>query len=191
MSCSSCLGVNVFGYECGWCNSTTVCSVTEECSNGFTISTASCPRPVIDGVEPSTGPMEGGTRVTITGSNLGAVFSDIVQVRLISADESVNVSCSLTGLEDSYVIGEQVVCETEAVPSTEQYSLVVQIRRDSGDVFAEVDFSVVQPEVSEVDPEFGPESGGIEVVISGSSLNIGNTEDTRVTLNDINCEVTG
>ena len=184
-SCSSCIGINVAGYECGWCDG--MCSVMEECNDLFITSTESCSLPIIDTVRPNRGPMEGGTRVTITGSNLGAAFSDIVQIRLIG---SSNVTCSLTGEEDSYVIGRQIVCETEVFDSTGDYILEVEIQRDAQTEVITSMFQVVQPMLSGVAPMYGPQSGGIEVVVSGSQLDIGNTDETRVELNGVNCDVT-
>ena len=173
------------GYECGWCDD--ICSVMEECNDLFITSTESCPLPMIDTVRPNRGPMEGGTCVTITGSNLGAEFSDIVQIRLIG---SSTVTCSLTGEEDNYVIGQQIVCETEVFDSTGDYILEVEIQRDTQTEVVESMFQVVQPMLSGVAPMYGPQSGGIEVVVSGSQLDIGNTDETRVELNGVNCDVT-
>ena len=173
------------GYECGWCDY--VCSVIEECNDLFITSTESCPLPMIDTVRPNRGPMEGGTHVTITGSNLGAEFSDIVQIRLIG---STNVTCLLTGEEDSYIVGHQIVCETEVFDSTGRYILEVEIQRDTQKEVVESMFQVVQPMLSGVAPMHAPQSGGIEVVVSGSQLDIGNTEETRIELNGVNCDVT-
>ena len=138
-----------------------------ECNDLFITSTESCLLPIIDTVRPNRGPMEGGTRVTITGSNLGAEFSDIVQIRLIG---STNVISSLTGEEDSYILGQQVVCETELFDSTGDYILEVEIQRDTQTAVVESMFQVVQPMLSGVAPMYGPQSGGIEVVVSGSQL---------------------
>ena len=184
-SCSSCIGVNVAGYECGWCSD--VCSVVEECTNTFTTSTMMCPLPVIDSVDPNRGPVEGGTRIKITGSNLGAAFSDIVQVWLVGPTK--NVSCSLTGEGSGYILGQQVTCETEKFSSTGQYPVEVLVQRDSQTVVSMADFEVVQPALSGVTPAFGPKSGGIEVAVSGNLLDIGNAEETRVELNGVNCGV--
>ena len=184
LSCSSCIGVNVAGYECGWCRDT-FCSVVEECTNDFTTSTVMCPLPVITSVDPNRGPVVGGTRIKITGSNLGAAFSDIVQITLVGTPNNIN--CSLDGEEGGYVLGQQVTCETEAFGSTGQYTVEVVVQRDSQTVVATADFKVVQPVLSGVAPAFGPKSGGIEVAVSGSLLDIGNTEETRIELNGVNC----
>ena len=41
-----------------------------------------CPLPVITSVQPARVPVEGGTRVIITGTDLGAAFSHVLRVRL-------------------------------------------------------------------------------------------------------------
>ena len=106
-TCSSCLGRNRLGFGCGWC-SNSECTVSEECSATFSITTDACPAPVINSIQPNRGPREGGTRVTITGTDLGASFSDILQVRLVS-ETGTNVSCNLAG-EELYVLGREIVC---------------------------------------------------------------------------------
>ena len=185
-SCSSCLGSNVAGFECGWCSEDTRCTLVEECSSTtFSTSTEMCPLPEITSVQPARGPVEGGTRVTITGTDLGAAFSDVLGVRLLSGASMAN--CQLTGASD-YVPGLQVVCETEAVALTGEYNLEVELDRSGAS--PTFPFQVEQPVVSAVSPVFGPKSGGIEVMVSGSSLDTGNSEETRVQLNGVDCEVT-
>ena len=127
--------------------------------------------------------------MTITGYNLGTAFSDIVEVRLRS-DSDVVVICSHAGESESYIPGLEIVCETEAVNSVGEYTLEVNITRDSGTVIASAPFLIEEPVVSGVDPMFAPKSGGIEVVISGSSLDTGNTDEITVQLNGVNCVIT-
>ena len=123
--------------------------------------------------------------MTITGTDLGAAFSDVLGVRLLSGAAMAN--CSLTGASD-YVPGLQIVCETEVVASTGEYNLEVELDRSGAS--PTFPFQVEQPVVSAVSPVFGPKSGGIEVMVSGSSLDTGNSEETRVQLNGVDCEVT-
>ena len=42
---------------------------------------------------------------------------------------------------------------------------------------------IADPTISSVSPTFGPMAGGSTLTVSGTILNIGNTENTRVTLN--------
>ena len=141
----------------------------------------------ITSVAPLRGPVEGGTRLTITGTDLGAAFSDIVEVTLQGTSDMI---CNVAEYESDYIPGTQVVCETEAFSSLGDYVVVVEVNCSSVPVLSSgPTFSVEQPTVSGVSPEFGPVSGGVEVMISGSQLDTGNTEDTRVELNGVECVV--
>lgn len=51
-------------------------------------------------IEPLSGPLEGGTLITIRGRNLGRRFSDVVNTVKIG-----NVKCSV--LQDRYVVSEE------------------------------------------------------------------------------------
>ena len=160
----------------------------EDCTVDFSTTTDVCPSPLISSVQPNRGPIDGGTRVIIIGTNLGAVFSDIAQVRLRSDDGRTNVSCSLAGKMENYIPGLVIVCETEASESVGEHYLEVKVRRGSSQSeLARVDFLVQQPVVSGIDPVFGPKSGDVEVVITGSDLDTGNTGETTVSLNGVNC----
>ena len=152
--------------------------------NMFFISSDQCPPTAIISVQPKRGPVQGGTLVTLTGTNLGTKFTDIVGVRLLS-NSSSGSSCSLS--EEGYVTGRHIVCETTAVESPGQYYLEVNVSRDTDSETTSIAFLVEQPVMSGVEPVFGPKSGGVEVVISGSSLDTGNREETRVLLNGVNC----
>ena len=164
------------------------CSVMEECSSALTTSTSDCPSPEINSVEPESGPPEGGTRISITGTNLGAEFSDIQSVILeLRGNSNESTPCEL--IMEDYVVGRQIGCETEDFSTTGTYIVVVEVQRDDDSATAEGTFRVEQPVVSEVFPHFGPKSGGVEVAVRGSGLNIGNTENTQVMLNGVNCSV--
>ena len=158
----------------------------EECSmdNMFFTSSDQCPSPTITSVQPKRGPVQGGTLVTLAGTDLGTKFTDIVGVRLLS-NSSSGSDCSLS--EEGYMAGRHVVCETTAVESPGQYYLEVNVSRDTDFETASIAFLVEQPVMSGVEPVVGPKSGGVEVVINGSSLDTGNREETRVLLNGVNC----
>ena len=173
------------GFTCGWCSDQ--CSIVEECSTLFYTETDNCPSPRIGSVQPNRGPREGGTRVTISGTDLGASYSDILNVTLRS-DDGLNVECSLAGRE-TYVLGRQIVCETQLLPGTGEYTLYVYVQRETSPQMDSSPYFVEQPQLTGVDPEFGPKSGGIEVVVRGRNLNIGNTEETRIELNGIECDI--
>ena len=70
-------------YQCTWCGQQ--CSYNESCIDGGAGSMmlrgrgeeGGCPRPRIDLIKPLSGPIEGGTLVTIEGSNLGIREEDV------------------------------------------------------------------------------------------------------------------
>uniref|UniRef100_A0A7N6A9K9 Plexin-B1 n=1 Tax=Anabas testudineus TaxID=64144 RepID=A0A7N6A9K9_ANATE len=63
-------------YGCVWCgNAKASCLYSESCSEPIQ---QTCPAPVINSIEPLSGLLEGGTMVTISGSNLGQKAEDIL-----------------------------------------------------------------------------------------------------------------
>ena len=182
-SCSSCLGANLeTGFECGWCdeNSVDTCHVSEECLSPaqFAISSIGCHDAEITSVTPPSGPLEGGTTITITGTDLGVTYDDI--------ENSVNIRSSpCITQENGYISGKQIVCETTAFtdsPGTKNITITVQ-RAGSPDLVEGPSlFTVVEPTITGIEPALGPLSGGTPITIRGTGLNVGNTEDTQVTL---------
>jgi len=164
--CSSCLEANLeTGFECGWCdgNSVDTCHVSEECLSPaqFVTSSASCPAAQIMSVTPSSGPVEGGTTITITGTDLGVTYADI--------ENSVNISSSLCiTQENGYIPGTQIVCETTVFTSAPgSKDVIVTVQRGIGSDVARGAslFSVVEPTVTGIEPAIGPMSGGTSIII--------------------------
>ena len=182
--CSSCLGS---GFDCGWCGGATESCIYTRSSCDTTLITMGneCPAPMITDFNPKSGPIEGGTTITITGRELGVTFDDF------SAMDSITVGgapCTPVDRE-SYVSGRRINCITTSGGSTG--SKVIQITlspsrtTDSDDIV----FEVVTPRIERVSPILGPVAGGTKVTVFGSYLNIGNIEDTRITVVGDMCEV--
>ena len=180
--CSSCLGANLgTDFDCGWCDETTgaLCRVSEDCRSPAQFSTSSerCPAVTITSILPALGPLEGGTIVTITGTDLGVTYGD---VNTIIFDSSPCIT-----QEDGYIPGMQIVCETTAFtsgPGSKDVTITVQRGTSSVTVVGASLFTVVAPTITDVEPSFGPMSGGTSITIRGTGLNISNVGDTRVTL---------
>ena len=176
MGCSSCLGQRIgTDFQCGWCDNTCV-DVSESCSNFINVS-SSCPAPVITAISPDSGPTDGGTTVTITGTDLGTSFSDIVSITVGS------LNC--TPVEDSsYLVGRRITCDIGSGYQTQGVaSLVVNVYRMGGaNQNATIQFRFGQLRVYSVSPSYGPAAGGTIVRVRGEDLNIGNTERTTVSL---------
>ena len=85
-------------YNCTWCG--TSCTYKDSCQHS---SFVECPKPRIDMVKPLNGPVEGGTLVTIEGSNLGLKSEDVKEKIRIG-----NTTCHLV----DYEISVRIVCRT-------------------------------------------------------------------------------
>ena len=184
--CSSCLGANLgTGFDCGWCSGSSddMCHVSEDCRSPAQFATApnECPAATITSVLPTSGPPEGGTTVTITGTDLGVTYDDIMNNVMISSSPCITQ-------EDGYIPGTQIVCETTAFTSGPgPKDVIVTVQRGTGSpLVVRGMFTVVAPTVTGVEPSLGPMSGGTTITIRGTGLNISNVEDTRVTLDGEN-----
>ena len=185
-SCSSCLGVSMTsGFECGWCNRpsgmTDTCSFTEDCPAmpGQTLATigSQCPSPTIMDFNPKSGPPEGGTTITITGTDLGIAFSDFTGTDSIQVG---GATCIPTNPED-YDSGLVIMCNTTSSRGLTS-SRIVSISLPNGNASSDVRFNVVSPQIMRVFPPRGPQAGGTQLTVYGSDLNIGNIVETRITL---------
>ena len=155
MGCSSCLGQRIgTDFQCGWCGNTCV-DVSTSCSNFINVS-GGCPAPMISAISPDSGPTDGGTTVTITGTNLGTAFSDIVSITVGS------LNC--IPIEDSYRIERRIACDIDSGNQTQgRVSVVVTIYRMGGaDQNATFQFLFGQPRVYSVSPSYGPSAGNGE-----------------------------
>ena len=153
---------------------------------GTTDNPLQCPDSVITGISPTMGPLEGGTTITITGTDLGTMFSDV--------DGNVTISgqlCDTTGQEAGYVPGLAIVCETPNLGDTNDFTIMVTLLRASGLINAPspMPFTAITPNVTGVEPDLGPVTGGTILRVMGTNLGIGNVEDTRVTVGGELCTV--
>ena len=183
-SCTSCLAVNIdTGYGCGWCNGTSRCVEPETCPS-ITNQLLNCPYPVLRCVSPSSGPFGGGTRLTITGTDLGVTVGNIVNVNV------GGLNCSVQ--PDGYVAGKQVMCVTGNYSSGGTQSIPVNILINVSGSLApaqsNLTYTYVRPSILSVFPKSGPMAGGTNVTIEGMSLNVGNGVK-RVLLNGAMCVI--
>ncbi|XP_071784052.1 plexin-A4-like isoform X2 [Asterias amurensis] len=160
--------------ECVWCNA--MCELRESCTTaeGEWVThnnNASCPDPILQGVYPLSGPIEGNTIVSVMGTDIGRGFHTVLNV-MIGADQE----CHLDGLEAYYEIGHSVSCLTQSrVESVVQISLTV--RGGDGTTLQEskgnVNFQYRVPSITSFSPRFGPAAGGTLITINGMALNTG------------------
>jgi plexin A len=167
------------GFECGWCDRssgmTDTCSFTGDCParNLATIG-MQCPVPTITDFDPKFGPPEGGTTINITGTDLGVSFSDFDE----NSIQVGRVNCMPTN-PDGYLPGRRISCTTTS--SGVSTSVVIMLSNGNA-TSGETLFTRVSPQVTRVFPSRGPQAGGTKLTVYGTNLNIGNTEDTRITL---------
>jgi Plexin cytoplasmic RasGAP domain/IPT/TIG domain len=127
-------------------------------------SATECPRPRIDSLRPLSGPVEGGTLVTIEGSNLGIREEDVRGKIKIG-----NVPCELV----NYEISVKIECRTGAVDK--ETMATVKVGNDAGVTESSVHFQYKDFRVERIAPTQGPQSGGTQVQIFGRHLNIGSS----------------
>ncbi len=123
-----------------------------------------------------TGPVEGGTAITVRGTDLGVTFADVQSSTLTLRD----VAC--TPINTDYIPGRQFVCVTNRFESTGSnvFSMVLYGHID---VNINADpFIALNPSVRSVKPTFGPMAGGTKLTVGGRELGTGNFENTRVTI---------
>uniref|UniRef100_A0A8C2TVV3 Plexin-A1 n=1 Tax=Coturnix japonica TaxID=93934 RepID=A0A8C2TVV3_COTJA len=186
-SCGLCLKADP-RFECGWCVSEKRCTLRQHClayeSSWMHASSGNsrCTDPKIT----KTGPRQGGTRLTITGENLGLKFEDVRWGVRVG-----KVMC--IPIESEYISAEQIVCEIgDASPSKVHDARVEVCIRDCSPNYRATSpksFTFVTPTFSRVTPTRGPLSGGTWIAIEGSHLNAGS--NVTVTIGGRPCAFSG
>ena len=162
---------------CGWCPSSFECDVVESCSGSELVTmSGGCPDPMISTVNPNRGPPQGGTTIVIQGSDLGVNITDISSITV------GGVACDV--IESVYTPGQEVTCVIHTSDSKieqDNANVAATISRVGGSpVTATAPYAFLNPVVESIVPSVGPTSGGTVVVITGTNLDIGNVEHTRV-----------
>lgn len=168
--CSLCL-TRDRKYQCAWCDGS--CKFGDACLDPVATT---CPPPRIDWIQPLSGPIEGGTLVTIQGSNLGTSEEEIRDNITIGG-----IPCSL----EEYSVSVRVVCRTG--PSMGPMAANVTVGNKAGLTQAKEKFYYKVVELNRVHPNKGPQSGGTRLYLTGSNLNVGS--HLKVTLDELPCEV--
>ena len=144
-----------------------------------------CAAPRISDFNPKNGPPEGGTTITIMGTDLGISFNDFTAPG--SSIQVGDVTCTPTN-PDSYIPGRMISCiTTSSGGSVGPMSINITLPNGAG--ISSVQFNIVSPRVTGVFPPRGPQAGGTNLIVYGTNLNIGNIEDTSITIVGIPCAV--
>ncbi|NXX05504.1 PLXA1 protein, partial [Larus smithsonianus] len=181
-SCGLCLKADP-RFECGWCVLERRCSLRQHClayeSSWMHASSGNsrCTEPKITKLSPETGPRQGGTRLTITGENLGLKFEDVrwgVRVGRVVCNP----------IESEYISAEQIVCEIGDASLSKVHEARVEVCiRDCSPNYRATSpksFTFVTPTFSRVVPARGPLSGGTWIAIEGSHLNAGSNVSVTI-----------
>ncbi|XP_030891403.1 plexin-D1-like [Leptonychotes weddellii] len=163
--CSQCLGREDLGHLCVWSDGCRLRGPLQPLPG-------TCPAPEIRAIEPLSGPLDGGTLLTIRGRNLGRRLSDLAHGVWIGS-----VACE--PLADRYTVSEQIVCATGPAPGA--FSDVVTVNASKEGKSRER-FSYVLPLVQFLEPDKGPKAGGTRITIHGSDLHVGS--ELQVLVND-------
>ncbi|KAB1264328.1 Plexin-B1 [Camelus dromedarius] len=159
-------------YGCVWCKGERPRCVAREACGKAEAVVSQCPAPLIHSVEPLTGPVDGGTRVTIRGSNLGQHVQDVQDTVRVAG-----VPCAVDPQE--YEVSSSLVCITKASREEVAGSVTVEVP-GRGRGVSEHDFAYQDPKVHSIFPARGPRAGGTSLTLHGSKLLTGRLEDIRV-----------
>ncbi|XP_076089861.1 hepatocyte growth factor receptor-like [Mytilus galloprovincialis] len=137
----------------------TVTAQNGDCSVDLKTSVVTC-MPKIDTVHPSSGPVNGGTLLTITGKYIGnvtdSIYVDVSGVRC----HNVTVITPETNL--TCVIGKG--------STTQTYGIFISVNANNFSDTKATYFGFKEAMISEFSPKKGVVSGGTTVVIEGSEL---------------------
>ncbi|XP_036956796.1 plexin-B1 isoform X2 [Acanthopagrus latus] len=166
-------------YGCVWCGGAHAsCLYSDTCREPVQ---ETCPAPVIHSIEPLSGLLEGGTMVTISGSNLGQKAEDILNSVMVA-----RVPCVVIPL--LYEVSSRIVCRTKASGGEKEGHVSVEV---SGGEFglSSQTFSYQDPFVMGVTPERGPKAGGTSLTITGRNLLTGRPSDLTITVGGVPCNI--
>ncbi len=103
-------------------------------------------------------------------------FADIQSANLTLG----GVACS--PINTGYMPGRQFVCLTTNLGTGGSKNFSLNIGSRVATTVHVGSFTAVSPAVNSVTPTFGPRAGGTTVAVSGTGLDVGNQEETRVSL---------
>ncbi|XP_023930655.1 plexin-B-like [Lingula anatina] len=172
-TCGTCIGGVDTKFRCAFCGGT--CKYHPTCR---VPTDSTCPNVIINWVTPLSAPVEGHTKVTISGTNLGTSDASIPTVRL------AGVVCR--PVVEDYVVSKRIVCTAAEAPGrlARNGSVEVQVQ-GLGKVYRHSQmFRYVDPRLETVFPVKGPIAGGTRLTVRGKDLNVGNLDNISLTLGE-------
>ncbi|KAM8755454.1 plexin-B1-like isoform 2-T2 [Acanthopagrus schlegelii] len=167
-------------YGCVWCGgaASSRCVYQDSCTDEVQHT---CPAPVIHFLDPVSGPVEGGTVVTISGSNLGQRAEDIQ-----NSVQVAGVPCNV--IHSRYEVSSRIVCETTSSEKEKSGHASVKVRGGGLGLSAQV-FRFQDPLLSSIFPQRGPKAGGSSLTIRGRRLRTGHPSEVSVLIGGVSCMV--
>ncbi|KAM9856306.1 plexin-B1-like [Aulostomus maculatus] len=167
-------------YGCVWCGgaSSSHCVYKDSCTEEIKHT---CPAPVIHFLDPVSGPIEGGTVVTISGSNLGQRAEDIQKSVTVAG-----IPCSV--IHSRYEVSSRIVCETTKSDGEQSGQASVKVRGGGLGLSAQV-FSFQNPILNGIFPQRGPKAGGSSLTVRGHRLRTGHPSEVSVLIGGVPCVV--
>uniref|UniRef100_A0A8C2IF97 Plexin-B1 n=1 Tax=Cyprinus carpio TaxID=7962 RepID=A0A8C2IF97_CYPCA len=166
-------------YECVWCEgSHSSCVYRSSCTEHVQ---QTCPAPHIHTIEPLSGPVEGGTVLTVSGSNLGQRAEDIQHSVTVAG-----VPCTV--IPDRYEVSSSIVCETTASAGEKSGHVSVQVKGGGIGQSAQR-FRYQDPVLLGVSPLKGPMSGGTSLTITGQNLLTGRPNEISILIGGVPCYI--
>ncbi|KAL5014848.1 hypothetical protein ScPMuIL_009118 [Solemya velum] len=151
--------------DCGWCGG--ICTRRNNCSQ-LPDDWASCP-PVIKSIAPTSGPVNGSTLLTVFGENFGSTNVNTGYV------QTGSINCTIIKKNSSKIVcqtGESNIAETVPVKVKVSDS-TVEPHISGDDVIDIPGFTYKVLSISGFTPKRGPFSGGTNITIIGSNLDVG------------------
>ncbi|XP_028575563.2 plexin-B1 [Podarcis muralis] len=178
LDCSRCQTADA-KYGCVWCSGEQPsCLFRDSCKEDVADT---CPAPLIHAVYPLTGLVEGGTRITITGSNLGQKHQDIAGRVTVAG-----IPCEVDALV--YEISSSIVCTTGGSGVERSGHVVVEVPGGGQGVSGHV-FTYQNPELKSIYPTRGPKAGGTCLTLTGSKLLTGNPSKISILVGRFPCYI--
>uniref|UniRef100_A0A673L905 Plexin-B1 n=1 Tax=Sinocyclocheilus rhinocerous TaxID=307959 RepID=A0A673L905_9TELE len=169
-------------YGCVWCEgSRSSCVYRSSCTEHVQ---QTCPAPHIHTVRdssPLSGPVEGGTVLTVSGSNLGQRAEDIQHSVTVAG-----VPCTV--IPDRYEVSSSIVCETTASAGEQSGHISVQVKGGGIGQSAQR-FRYQDPVLLGVSPLKGPMSGGTSLTITGQNLLTGRSNEISILIGGVPCYI--
>uniref|UniRef100_A0A8C8RVY0 Plexin-B1 n=1 Tax=Pelusios castaneus TaxID=367368 RepID=A0A8C8RVY0_9SAUR len=176
--CSRCQTADA-KYQCVWCGGEwPSCVFQGSCTEEIEDM---CPAPLIYSVYPLSGPVEGGTRLTIIGSNLGQKHQDIAETVTVAG-----IPCAVDAQE--YEISSSIVCITGGSWAERSGHIAVEVPGGGHGVSGHI-FSYQNPELKSIAPSQGPKAGGTCLTLLGFKLLTGHPSEIRVLIGDLPCHI--